>query len=124
MYYTRYPQSESRAQNEWWAACKIRAKLFLAETLNAEDDDSNELHVIDYYQDDGSIRTHNIVTEDETISLFDANAPMEEVNVNEIHNPTGNLYDDQFIDDNEDSLSNEFIDEDEELYDSESSSDD
>ena len=121
VYYTKYPQRGSRASGEWWAACKVRTKLFMADTLNDEDDGSNEPATIDYYQDDGSIiRTHNVIIEDEVISLFDAHAPMEEVNINDIHKPIDFL-DDQFINDNEDTESNE-SNEDVELYDSDSSS--
>ena len=72
VYYTKYPQSGSRATSEWWAACKVRAKLFMTDTLTDEDDGSSEAATVDYYQDDGYIiRTHNTVTEDEVIPLFD-----------------------------------------------------
>ncbi|KAJ1400077.1 hypothetical protein SESBI_29803 [Sesbania bispinosa] len=56
VYYTRCPQGGSRASGEWWATCKVRAKLFPIETLNDEDDGSNELVDIEYFQDDGSAR--------------------------------------------------------------------
>ncbi|KAJ1429975.1 hypothetical protein SESBI_08037 [Sesbania bispinosa] len=72
-------------------------------------------------QDDGSARAQNLDIEDEAIPLFDAHAPMEEVNINDIHYSMGNLHDDQFIDENEDSEIDEFIDEDEEVVDSDSS---
>ncbi|KAJ1379038.1 hypothetical protein SESBI_47256 [Sesbania bispinosa] len=46
---------------------------------------------------------------------------MEEVSINDIHHSMDNLHDDQFIGENEDSEINEFIDEDEEVVDSDSS---
>ncbi|KAJ1406204.1 putative transposase, Ptta/En/Spm, plant [Sesbania bispinosa] len=115
VYHTRYPQGGGRASGEWWAACKVRAKLFPIETLNDEDDGSNELVDIDYFQDDGSVRAQNLDIDDEAIPLFDAHAPMEEVNINDIHHSMDNLHDDQFIYENEDSEIDEFIDEDEEI---------
>ncbi|XP_029128809.1 uncharacterized protein LOC109806321 [Cajanus cajan] len=99
VYYTRYPQSGGRSSDEWWAACKVRPKLFMAETLNDEFGGSNELTYTDYYQDDGSIRAHQSVIHDETIPLFDGIAPMEEVGNNDIHHPMENLHHDHFIDD-------------------------
>ncbi|KAK7323367.1 hypothetical protein VNO77_26838 [Canavalia gladiata] len=89
------------------------------------DDDTNEPMLNDdYYQDDESIRTPNMVFKDEPISLFNAHALMEEVNMNDICIPMENLDDDQFNNDNEDTLSNESTNKDKELYDSESTSDD
>ncbi|KAJ1384564.1 hypothetical protein SESBI_42446 [Sesbania bispinosa] len=115
VYYTRYPQGGGRASGEWWAACKVRAKLFPIETLNDEDDGSNELVDIDYFQDDRSARAQNLYIDDEAITLFDARALMEEVNINDIHHSMDNLHDDQFINENEDSEIDEFIDEDDEI---------
>ncbi|RDX90084.1 hypothetical protein CR513_28091, partial [Mucuna pruriens] len=64
VYYTMYPQKRDRVKGEWWAACKVRRKLFIAETINDEHDELNELDANDYYQDDGSLGTHNVIPED------------------------------------------------------------
>ncbi|KAK7407486.1 hypothetical protein VNO78_09438 [Psophocarpus tetragonolobus] len=61
-------------------SCKVRTKLFMTETLNNEDDLSNEQGTKDYFQDDGSTGIHNVLIDDEEIQLFDANAPMEYIN--------------------------------------------
>ncbi|XP_072058194.1 uncharacterized protein [Arachis hypogaea] len=104
VYYTKYPHSGNKSNGEWWAACKVRAKLYMNETLHDPDeepngqDDSN-----DFYQDSVSeLRAQNVILEDEVISLFDANAPMEEVNVEDINCPLDTLLNDEFINDNED----------------------
>ncbi|KAK2456348.1 hypothetical protein QL285_003722 [Trifolium repens] len=52
-----YPQSNIRGSSDWWAACKVRRKLFVAESFNDEQIDLNELVASDYYQDDGSFGT-------------------------------------------------------------------
>jgi hypothetical protein len=57
VYYTMYPQSNVRGSSDWWAACKVRRKLFVAESFNDEQLDLNELVASDYYQDDGSFGT-------------------------------------------------------------------
>ncbi|RDX70321.1 hypothetical protein CR513_50460, partial [Mucuna pruriens] len=70
VYYTRYP---------------TKIKLFVAKTLNDEYDGSNESTTIDYYQDDGITRRHHIVIYEEAIPLFNENATMDEVSINDIH---------------------------------------
>jgi hypothetical protein len=112
VYYTMYPQSNVRGSSDWWAACKVRRKLFVAESFNDEQLDLNELVASDYYQDDGSFGTNNVVIEDEEVSLFDANSPMEDVDINDIHKPTSVPFTDQFIDDNEYNVNSEYLDED------------
>ncbi|XP_045809328.1 uncharacterized protein LOC123903770 [Trifolium pratense] len=112
VYYTMYPQSNVRGSSDWWAACKVRRKLFVAESFNDEQLDLNELDASDYYQDDGSFGTSNVVIEDEEFSLFDANSPMEDVDINDIHKSKSAPLTDQFIDDNEYSVNNEYLDED------------
>lgn len=97
VYYTMYPQRRGRAGGEWWAACKVRRKLFVAETFNDEHDELNELDANDFYQEDGSLVIHNVILEDEAMLLFDANAPMEEVGINDIYNPGGIPFVDEFI---------------------------
>jgi hypothetical protein len=57
VYYAMYPQSNIRGSSDWWAACKVRRKLFVAESFNDEQIDLNELVASDYYQDDGSFGT-------------------------------------------------------------------
>ena len=58
----------------------------MTDILNDKGEWSNELATIDYYHDDRSmIKIHNIVIEDEAISLFNAQALMEEVNINDIN---------------------------------------
>ncbi|PNX91366.1 hypothetical protein L195_g047496, partial [Trifolium pratense] len=42
VYYTMYPQSNVRGSSDWWAACKVRRKLFVAESFNDEQLDLNE----------------------------------------------------------------------------------
>ena len=54
----------------------------------------------------------NIVLDDEEIQLFDDNAPMEEVNMDDVHYPIHNVHNDQFFNDND-----ELLDEDIELND-------
>ncbi|WJX28226.1 hypothetical protein P8452_16973 [Trifolium repens] len=56
-------------------------QMSYAESFNDEQLDLNELVASDYYQDDGSFGTNNVVIEDEEVSLFDANSPMEESKV-------------------------------------------
>ncbi|XP_072081023.1 uncharacterized protein [Arachis hypogaea] len=103
IYYTKYPHSENKSSWEWCAACKVTAKLYMNETLHDPDeepnwqDDSN-----DFYQESVSeVRAQSVVLEDEVISLFDANAQMEEVNVEDINCPMDTLLNDEFINDNE-----------------------
>lgn len=116
VYYTMYPQRKGRASGEWWAACKVRLKLFVVKTFNDEHDELNKLDAIDYYQDDGSSGTRNVIPKDEVVFLIDANALMEEAGINDIYKPMDIPSVDQFINDNEDSEN------DEELYDSDSNS--
>ncbi|KAL1321583.1 hypothetical protein AAHE18_14G137400 [Arachis hypogaea] len=87
VYYTKYLHSGYKSSGEWWAACKVRAKLFMNETLHDPDEHPNEqADSNDFYQESVSeLRVQSVVLEDEVISLFDANAPMEEVNVEEIN---------------------------------------
>ncbi|KAF7823771.1 putative transposase, Ptta/En/Spm, plant [Senna tora] len=113
--------SGSRVNGEWWAACKVRAKLFKDETLNSVGEVSNELSTFDYYQDDESLTIHDRTSEEEEINLLDAHGLMEEVNVDELPNPMNAPHTDQFIDDDEETDHNEFLDSDEELFDSDSS---
>ncbi|KAF7802611.1 hypothetical protein G2W53_041722 [Senna tora] len=115
--------SGSRVNGEWWAACKVRAKLFKDETLNSVGEVSNEFSTFDYYQDDESLTIHDRTSEEEEINLLDAHGLMEEVNVDELPNPMNASHTDQFIDDDEETDHNEFLDSDEELFDSDSSSD-
>ncbi|KAJ1414085.1 hypothetical protein SESBI_19165 [Sesbania bispinosa] len=68
-------------------------------------------------------KAQNLAIDDEATPLFEAYAPMEEVNINDIHHSIDNLHNDQFIDENEDSENDKFIDEDEEVVDSDSSVD-
>jgi len=112
VYYTRYPHNKGRNSVDWWAACKVRPKLFMVETLKNDEDFSNEKVVNDYFQDDGSMGMTNIVLDDEEIQLFDDNAPMEEVNMDDVHYPIHNVHNDQFFNDND-----ELLDEDIELND-------
>jgi hypothetical protein len=123
VYYTMYPQSNGRGSGDWWEACKVRRKLFVAESFNNEHADLNQLDAKDYYQDDGSFGTP-VVVEDEHVFLFDINSPMEEVEENDIYNPAGVPFDDEFISESEsdDSENDDSFDEDEELYDSDSDS--
>ncbi|KAF7824154.1 putative transposase, Ptta/En/Spm, plant [Senna tora] len=122
VYYTKYPVSGSRVNGEWWAACKVRAKLFMDETLNSVGEVSNEFSTFDYYQDDESLTIHERTLEEEEINLLDAHGLMEEVNVDELPNPMNAPHTDQFIDDDEETDHNEFLDSDEELFDSDSRS--
>ncbi|KAF7823978.1 hypothetical protein G2W53_022122 [Senna tora] len=115
--------SGSRVNGEWWAACKVRAKLFMDETLNSVGEVSNEFSTSDYYQDDESLTIHDRTSEEEEINLLDAHGLMEEVNLDELPHPMNAPHIDQFIDDNEETDHNEFLDSDEELFDSDSSSD-
>ncbi|KAF7812499.1 uncharacterized protein G2W53_033475 [Senna tora] len=123
VYYTKFPVSGSRVNGEWWAACKVRAKLFMDETLNSVGEVSNEFSTFDYYQDDESLTIHDRTSEEEEINLLDAHGLMEEVNVDELPNSMNAPHTDQFIDDDEETDHNEFLDSDEELFDSDSSSD-
>ncbi|KAG5032505.1 hypothetical protein JHK82_016089 [Glycine max] len=50
------------------AACKVRRKLFVAEIFNNEGDESNVLGANDYYQEDESLGTHNVILEKQTQS--------------------------------------------------------
>ncbi|KAG5020174.1 hypothetical protein JHK87_016029 [Glycine soja] len=61
------------------AACKVRRKLFVAEIFNNEGDESNVLGANDYYQEDESLGTHNVILEKEVASLLDTNAPMPQL---------------------------------------------
>ncbi|KAF7841938.1 hypothetical protein G2W53_004236 [Senna tora] len=115
--------SGSRVNGEWWAACKVRAKLFMDETLNSVGEVSNEFSTFNYYQDDESLKIHDRTSEEEEINLLDAHGLMEEVNVDELLNPMNAPHTDQLIDDDEETDHNEFLDSDEELFDSDSSSD-
>lgn len=121
VYYTMYPQSNGRGRGDWWAACKVKRKLFVAESFNNDHVDLNQLDANGYYQDDGSLGTP-VAIDDEQVFLFDTNSPMEEVDINEIHNPTGVSFDDEFISEDDDSENDYSFDEDEELYDSDSNS--
>jgi len=129
VYYAKYPISAGRGNVEWWTACKVRAKLFMAETFKFDGEVSNEFSTFDYYQDDESPRDHNTTEDDEVsdevtneeINLLDVHGLMEEVNADEL--PMDDPIVDQFIDDDEESDHNEFLDTDEELFDSDSSSD-
>ncbi|KAF7832658.1 putative transposase, Ptta/En/Spm, plant [Senna tora] len=114
--------SGSRVNGEWWAACKVRAKLFKDETLNSVGEVSNEFSTFDYYQDDESLTIHDRTSEEEEINLLDAHGLMEEVNVDELPNLMNAPHTDQFIDDDEETDHNEFLDSDEELFDSDSRS--
>ncbi|KAF7807706.1 putative transposase, Ptta/En/Spm, plant [Senna tora] len=122
VYYTKYPVSGSRVNGEWWAACKVRAKLFMDETLNSVGEVSNEFSTFDYYQDDESLIIHDRTPEEKEINLLDLDGLMEEVNVDELPNPMNAPHTDQFIDDDEETNHNEFLDSDEELFDSDSRS--
>ncbi|KAJ1381360.1 hypothetical protein SESBI_45227 [Sesbania bispinosa] len=117
------PQRKGRASEEWWATCKVRRKLFLTETFNDEYDHLNEVDAGDYYQDDGSLEMPTVNAEDEVIFLFDTNSPMEEVDINDIYKPIDIPFVDELIDDNECGENDEVLDEDEdeELYNSDSS---
>lgn len=61
------------------AACKVRRKLFVAEIFNNEGDESNVLGANDYYQEDESLGTHNVILEKQVASLLDTNAPMPQL---------------------------------------------
>ncbi|KAF7812423.1 putative transposase, Ptta/En/Spm, plant [Senna tora] len=122
VYYTKYSVSGSRVNGEWWTACKVRAKLFMDETLNSVGEVSNEFSTFDYYQDDESLTIHDRTSEEEEINLLDAHGLMEEVNVDELPNPLNAPHTDQFINVNEETDHNEFLDSDEELFDSDSRS--
>ncbi|KAF7811966.1 putative transposase, Ptta/En/Spm, plant [Senna tora] len=88
IYCTKYPVSGSRVNGEWSAACKVRAKLFMDETLNSVGEVSNEFSTFDYYQDDDeSLTIHDRTSEEEEINLLDAHSLMEEANVDELPNP-------------------------------------
>ena len=113
VYYTVYPQSNCRGSTDWWATCKVRRKLFVAESFNDEQDDLNELNTDDYYQDDESFGTNNVVIEDEEVFLFDTNSPLEDVDINEIKKPMEVPFTN-----NGDSENDDFLDE--EPYDSDS----
>ncbi|XP_057739900.1 uncharacterized protein LOC130957009 [Arachis stenosperma] len=103
VYYTKYPHNGYKSSGEWWAACKVRAKVFMNETLHDPDEEPNEqADSNDFYQESVSeLREQSVVLEDEVIALFDANAPMEEVNVEDINCPMDTLFNDEFINDNE-----------------------
>ncbi|KAK7401211.1 hypothetical protein VNO78_12534 [Psophocarpus tetragonolobus] len=94
-------------------AWKVRTKLFMAETLNNEDDLSNEQGANDYFQDEGSTGFHNVLIDDKEIQLFDANSPMEDINQNYINFLVDNIQDDEFINNNEHNEEDELTDEDE-----------
>jgi len=63
----------------------------MVETMDNDEDFSNVKIAINYFQDDGSIGTHNIDIDNEIIQLLDAHAPMEEVNMDDIHNSIENV---------------------------------
>jgi len=115
VYYTKYPQSGSKNTSDWWAACKVRAKLFIVETLNNEEDFSNEQIAIDYFQDEESTRMITILIDNEIIQLFDAHALMEEVNMDDIQSSIENVNHDEV--NNEHNEDDGFMDEEEKLDD-------
>jgi len=59
----------------------------MVETLKNDEDISNEKVVNDYFQDGGSMGVTNIALDDEEIHLFYDNAPMEEVNMDDVNYP-------------------------------------
>jgi len=89
--------------------------LFIVETLNNEEDFSNEHIAIDYFQDEESTRMSTILIDNEIIQLFDAHAPMEEVNMDDIQSSIENVNHDEV--NNEHNEDDGFMDEDEKLDD-------
>ena len=117
VYYTMYPHNNGRGREDWWAACKVRRKLFIVESFNDEQDALNKMDTHNYYQDDGSFEANNVVVEDEDFFLFDTNSPMEEVDINDIYMPTKVPFTNQYINENDSSENEAFLDEYEESYD-------
>ena len=89
--------------------------MFIVETLNNEEDFSNEQIAIDYFQDEESTRMSTILIDNEIIQLFDAHAPMEEVNMDDIQSSIENVNHDEV--NNEHNEDDGFMDEDEKLDD-------
>ena len=89
--------------------------MFIVETLNNEEDFSNEQIAIDYFQDEESTRMSTILIDNEIIQLFDAHAPMEEVNMDDIQSSIENVNHDEV--NNEHNEDDGFMDKDEKLDD-------
>jgi len=83
--------------------------------MNNEEDFSNEQIAIDYFQDEESKRMSTILIENEIIQLFDAHAPMEEVNMDDTQSSIENVNHDEV--NNEHNEDDGFMDEDEKLDD-------
>jgi len=75
-----------KGSGDWWAACKVRARLFDVETLG--DEVQSDSQTGDYYQEVESSQILNrSIAQDEDVQLRDENAPMTEILINEIHIP-------------------------------------
>ena len=86
VYYTQYPNKRGRGVREWWAACKVRPRLFEVEQMR--DDENMENFEDDYYHEDESSEMPQQVTRDsDDILLHDTNAVMDEIPINEIYIP-------------------------------------
>ncbi|PIN16413.1 hypothetical protein CDL12_10940 [Handroanthus impetiginosus] len=86
VYYTKYPSSRVKGSGDWWAACKVRAKLLDVETLG--DEVRSDSQTGDYYQEvESSQILNSSIAHDEDVQLRDENAQMTEILINEIHIP-------------------------------------
>ncbi|PIN05533.1 hypothetical protein CDL12_21923 [Handroanthus impetiginosus] len=86
VYYTKYPSSRVKGSGDWWAACKVRVRLFDVEILR--DEVQSDSQNGDYYQEVESSQILNrSITHDKDVQLRDKNAPMTEILINENHIP-------------------------------------
>jgi hypothetical protein len=119
VYYTKYP-STKKSVDEWWAACKVKNRLFFEENLRVEGAMDDDIPRAEYYQDDETSRVVNLGHEYEITTLLDTDGPMEEVDINELRHHT-EVDDDQFINDN-DTTEQESVESEDEIDESLSSS--